>query len=492
MKRVVKAIGRSIAWLFKTIFKTHAKQTIRSLGIALIAAICVVIFILGFFGVTTKYGDVTTTVVKSHESVRYDIDMAKSLKFIYTPVDEDFVPTKEEVDKAREVFEKRLEKTGIETYDLYSDYTTGALELTLPYDIGDSFGLGYFVDNLGATSEFYASTFDSFDASNTPYIFSDKNVTSAKVDFRYLFGNTLQSTVTITLDSEGRKDLKTSTKALMEAKADTGDAQVINFWFNGNRIGTASITETIGTGRITLNSYELDEGGVRMLSMHLNSGQLPYEMEYTASSSNVIEYSAAMGETPSKTVGIALMCAFAAIFLFAIARYGVVGFSGAVSALGASGIIMYFITGFFTGIGAGIVGSLASLAAFALVLFIIIETAMRDGAAIKSLLADPANGVDKAVSVGLRSTVWKTVRVYFVMLIVAVLTVLCGRVGTIASALKLIGLPNTGITALGAFGAVMLPGMLALLLFAILTQRALIALFVGVTKNPVLYGGARK
>ena len=90
-----------------------------------------------FFGVSAKYGDVTTTYIKGAKDIRFGVDIKGGVNVTFVPSD-GYDATDEQLDAARLVIENRLVALNVTDYELYVDPSSDSLILEFPWQSGET------------------------------------------------------------------------------------------------------------------------------------------------------------------------------------------------------------------------------------------------------------------------------------------------------------------------------------------------------------------
>lgn len=463
-------------------------RTLRKLAVLLVVAVAVALFIVGFFGVSTKYGEISNVYVNGAKNIRYDVDFAPNATIVFAPHssgDEEVVPTAEEMDAMKLVMEKRLEMTHLGDYDVSCDYENGKILVHLALNNSVASDFDWFVGMVGAKGEVQAYEGNLETTEGHEPIFTNDNVTKTTYDYTQdIFA--VYHQLNMELDSDGRKALRDSTTTLKQELDDTEEIQYISIWYEGTKVGTIRVTDVIKNGKITFGSSSIDTATLNDLMVLLNSGSMPYEMDYES----IASYPASFGEDVEDSIsniGLALLCGFGAIVLYLLVRFRIIGFAGVVAIAGATGFAMFFMTGFMT--GRGIAGTLAAFAGLITVALLCVETTIRNGNAVRQSLKDST--VLVGVPQGMKSTMADSIIVYIVALLMGILLMLCGPTGIMASLMRLLGVGQTGMLAIGTFGSVLIAGVPAAFVFCVLGSRFFVGSFMDVFKKPGLYGGRK-
>lgn len=452
----------------------------RIVAIVLIAATCITFFVIGFFGYKTKYGEYEKIDINSPYTMIYDTDMGDALEFVFKLSDNTVEMTDAELDAAKEVVCKRLEYVGAAHYSVTVDYVNQRLRVLVPYAswaVSD-----WFSQNVCAKGLIYVS---SGSEDTGAYIFTNENIRAVKIAVDSAYSGYVSYSISLTLDSGGRRALRMATESLAETYLRTDETGYVTMWLDGESQVSKQIKEQAYTsGTISFStSYGLDTNAMNTLGMFLASGPMPYGMEYETVT---IALMPDMGENPITTMAIALLCAFAAIFIFVIIRYGLIGFSGLLGTLAASGVTIFALSGGFT--GQGIPVTIATFSAFVFTLLLSLESILRSGSAIKTAL-HTGSLLDRAISQGFRATVWPTVRIYLVTVALSVIALLCGVSGPVPWLLRMLDLPFTGLVQIHHAGLVLITGLLSGLAFSYFLPYLFLRLFASLIHKPQLFGG---
>lgn len=460
-------------------------RTFKKLVVLIVAAIAIIIFTVGFFGVSTKFGDISTTYVNAAKNIQFDADFTNTATVVFSPsseTGEDIVPTDEELNTIKTVMEKRLERMRVSDFNVRCDYENGKILVEMPLTNSVVSSYSWVLSVLGATGDVIAIEGNPETIDGREPVFTSDNVLETTFDYEQDFFS-VYYLLDMKLDSEGKAALREATTNLKEELDATEDVQYITIWYGGTRVSAIRINDVIKNGRITLRSATLDENTLNELMVYLNSGSLPYAMSY----SSVYSGAGAYGEESVHNVSLALLGGFAVIFLYLIIRFRLIGFSGVIMTLGTVGFTMFFITGFM--IGRGIPGTTASMAALILVALICVETTIRNGNAVRNKLK--GRSVIAAVPDGLKSTFVPSIIVYAVVLLLAILLVLCRAGGEMAWLLRRIGIGSTGLLAIGTFGSVLIAGICCAFVFNVLCNRLMVNSLMETIKKPAMYGGGK-
>ena len=105
-----------------------------------------------FFGVSAKYGDVTTTYIKGAKDIRFGVDIKGGVNVTFVP-SEDYDATEEQLEAAQLVIENRLVALNVTDYELYVDPSSDSLILEFPWQSGETdFDPESAIEEIGTTA----------------------------------------------------------------------------------------------------------------------------------------------------------------------------------------------------------------------------------------------------------------------------------------------------------------------------------------------------
>ena len=308
----------------------------------------VVVFIalfafLTFNGVSTYYGDITTEIVKSTDSIRWGIDISGGVDVTFAPP-EGVEATREQMDAAKAALDLRLVNLGITDYELYVDYSNYDIIVRFPWQAGEAdfdpeaavkelgemaeltFREGYEVDEYGlptgVTAETIILTGDMVESASAVY-WQDEN---AKEQFG----------VSLILNAEGVEAFAEATTRLAASQG------IISIWMDDLCISYPTVNTAITNGECQITGdFTYEEA--KALADKISAGALPYKLV----TSNFSTISAAMGTGARNAMLIAGVIAFVLICIYMIAFYRLPGVVACISLFGQVVGTIACITGFF-------------------------------------------------------------------------------------------------------------------------------------------------
>ncbi|MFR1111779.1 MAG: protein translocase subunit SecD, partial [Anaerotruncus colihominis] len=117
-----------------------------------VVAIIIVFTTLAFFGISTSYGDITTTYIKGVDDIRWGIDIRGGVDVTFTPP-EGYDATPEEMAAAESIIKVRLVSQNITDYETYVDEAKDRIIVRFPWKEGETdFNPEQAVKELGETA----------------------------------------------------------------------------------------------------------------------------------------------------------------------------------------------------------------------------------------------------------------------------------------------------------------------------------------------------
>ncbi|MEG1418880.1 MAG: hypothetical protein RSC55_09740, partial [Oscillospiraceae bacterium] len=389
------------------------KTVVRILAVV-VAALAIALFVFGFFGYETHYGDITTTVIKSAGQMNASGDFFKTMSVAFNAKD-DKVLTNEELDAAATSFAQRLSSFAVADYRVACDYGDGAVEVTIP----QSEYFSSIVTYLALNKSFEVHTGGEKGTDTLVLTAADIDKGAARLEQ----GSTSQYYVfELSLTKEGKAKYAEATAKLAQERQSSGSTQFMSFWFGDSLLESKSINASDNSGNILLkNTSSLQASTIEELNIVLNSSPLPADMNYA----RISEAPARMGEKTLDVVWIAAVAVFAAAAAWFVIRYRASGAVAVICALGTAGGMMAIITGFYSARPVNF--TFATLFAFIAVMFISFEVSLRDCTAIKSRF--PAKSAISPVATGQHATLGATAAGYASIFAVACVLILFSRNG---------------------------------------------------------------
>lgn len=284
----------------------------RYLAFFIVLAITLCVAAMAWFGLTV--GD--TTYVKSAKDIRTGIDIRGGVNATFVPAEEGVVPTAEQLESARAIFETRLDSEGILDYTITTDSEHHAVIVEFPWKSNEKdYDPQAAIDELGETANL---TFCSLkkDGEGNPVDVDGNNInTSGKApapDKVLLSGKDIKSSTAVYQDGQYLVALEFTdegTEAFKQATT-TYINDFIGIYLDDVAISWPTVNSTIDNGEAVIEGSFTSEDA-QDLANKINAGALPYAM----TSSNYNAISATMG---SKALTVMLYAGLAAAILICV------------------------------------------------------------------------------------------------------------------------------------------------------------------------------
>ncbi len=443
---------------------------------------------LNFTGISTTYGDIETTIIKSVDDIRWGIDISGGVDVTFSPA-EGVEATEEQMGAAQAALDMRLVNLGITDYELYVDYANSNIIVRFPWQAGEEdFDPEAAVQELGEMSELTFREGYEVDEYGLPtgvtaenIILSGDDVVSARA-FSYEENGQYMYGVALEFSDEGSAAFAEATETL----AGTGD--VISIWMDNTCISTPTVETAITDGQASITGNFTYESA-KELADRISAGALPFALE----ASNFRTISASMGLGARNAMILAGIIAFALVAIYMIIFYRLPGAVAAIALFGQVVGTIACITGFFGNIPsftltipgiAGIILAVGMGVDANVVTFERIKEELRAGKTLNSALELGYSRAWTAIFDG-------NITVVFVAVI------LMGAFGPPDSLLaKLMSFlyfmfPTTIEGTIYSFGYTLLVGVILNFVFGVFGSRLMLASLskFKALRNPKLYGG---
>lgn len=447
----------------------------------LTAALCAAMFAFGVFGYDTRYGDVTTTVIRGADDLLLSGDFAETKTTSFKASD-GVTLTDAQLKAAAACFEQRMSYfTGIlADYRVAVDYAERTVWVTIPSSENDDAVMSYLLYEMG----FEAHT----GSEQTPetLIFDERGITSLKAHSEAGSNGQTVYSAELKLTDEAREKYAAATKTLVDEYNAGGEQGFISYWFNDSLLSTVNVKDEYTGGTLSVSSGVTASTLEQMLII-LNSEPLPAVL--TLDKEGVSP--ARLGDAIIQILVIAGCAAFAAIAAWLIARYRLGGFIAALCTLGTFGGVIAVISGFYS--APHMTFTLAALAGVVAVVFISLESSLRDCEAVKNAFPSKSG---TPVATALRSTLGGSAMGYAVLLVIGLALMLLTRqqgllFNAVSGAMGRAFIDTLDMSEFGVFGKILLFGTLISACFNIFGERIMLlaASNCAGLKKASLYGG---
>lgn len=304
----------------------------RKVGIPVVfvvVAIIIVFTTLAFFGISTSYGDITTTYIKGVDDIRWGIDIRGGVDVTFTPP-EGYDATPEEMAAAESIIKVRLVSQNITDYETYVDEAKDRIIVRFPWKEGETdFNPEQAVKELGETA---LLTFR--ENQSGPVVIEGKHVKSASAEPS---PDGRGSQVKLELTDEGAELFSDATGRLI--------GQQISIWMDDTMISAPRVDSQIpgGVAYITGGAQGFDVKEAKALADRINGGALPFKLE----TENFSTISPTLGFGARDAMVTAGVIAFVLVAIFIIIMYRMCGVVASIALVGQVAGMIACLTGFF-------------------------------------------------------------------------------------------------------------------------------------------------
>ncbi len=290
------------------------------------ATFFIVAFIIIAIVAYTAYGIAT----QKNSYMRFGIDIKGGVSATFHPA-ENVVPTEEQLDAAKSVFEVRLDSKNILDRTITIDRESNSILIEFPWQANETeFDPVAAIKELGETAQLTFSTLELLEEKTDdaiPYTIGGYT-TYYKINKTFMTGSNVAAAqgayynggygVGLDFDKEGTTLFADS----------TGTGDLIGIMMDETLISVAEIQDEISNGSGFI-SGDFTAEEARDLANKINSGALPFTMEST----NYSAVSATMGTNALGVMLLAGMIALCIIFLFMCIYYRLPGFVASLTLL---------------------------------------------------------------------------------------------------------------------------------------------------------------
>ena len=439
-----------------------------------------------FFGVSAKYGDVTTTYIKGAKDIRFGVDIKGGVNVTFVP-SEDYDATEEQLEAAQLVIENRLVALNVTDYELYVDPSSDSLILEFPWQSGETdFDPESAIQEIGTTAYL---TFREGSSADGDLILDGSMIESAAAQYGPVTsGGASEYYVSLKFTDEGAKAFGEATTRLAASNG------TISIWLDDENVSTATVNAAITDGEAIITSSASNpftQDAVVKMARQINSGALPFALKVDSYST----VSPSLGENSLSAMVLAGVIAFALIVVFMTVLYRLPGFLACIALAGQVAATLAFVSGYFPGFESFTL-TLPGIAGIILAIGMGVDANVITAERIKEELKN-GKSLDGALKSGFARGLTPIIDGNVTIVIVAI--VLMGAFGPsdgmFAKALHFVFFafgPSTAGT-IYAFGYTLLTGVLLNFVFGVFATRVMIrgAASIKALRNPWLYGAAK-
>lgn len=310
-----------------------------------IVAILIIAFTAtSFTGIKWQYGDITKTVLKGADDIRWGIDIRGGVDVTFSPPD-GYDATNEEMDSAASIIRLRLLAQNITDHELYTDMAKDRIIVRFPWKSDEAdFNPEKAIKELGETAMLTFREGVNRDLQTglptgempEVIVLEGKDIESATagLDSAYDGGPADQPTVQLTLKKSGTDKFSEATGRMR--------GQVISIWMDETLISYPTVNDQIRDGKARITGNFTPEEA-KDLADKINAGALPFKLQ----TENYSTISPTLGMGAKDAMVLAGALAFLAVSLFMIFYYRLPGFVAVIALTGQVGLMVATITGYF-------------------------------------------------------------------------------------------------------------------------------------------------
>ncbi len=320
------------------------KRTSKSVFF-IVAVLILALAYTAFFGVYTKFGDRTDTVIRGAKDIRWGIDIRGGVDATYGPVDETMDVTETNLQGVQTIISERLIANGITDYEIYSDLNNKQVIVRFPWSSDEvDFDPTTAIKELGQTAqlEFHigSETTTDKDGNTVPsgeLVLTGKDVANAQAVYQTDDNGNQTPVVSLTLNETGKTAFANATAKQSVSKG------TISIWLDGTMISNPTVQSHITDGQAVISGSFKTIADATDLANLINSGSLPFAIE--AKSCGTI--SPTMGEKALNAMVLAGIIAFVLVAVYLIVSYRLPGFVAVIALVGQLAGSVAAISGYF-------------------------------------------------------------------------------------------------------------------------------------------------
>ncbi len=440
------------------------------------------------FGVYTRYGDRTDTVIKGVGDIRWGIDIRGGVDVTFGPTDDGIEVTQENLDGVKTVIEQRLVSKNITDYEAYTDLANRQVIVRFPW-ANENETPEEAVAEIGQTamlSFHYGDEYETDDEGKQKpkgdLILSGKDVASAEAAYIQNEQGTYEYVVSLKLKESGTAAFAEATK-----KQYANNQAPISIWLDDAMISAPNVQNVITNGEAVINgSFDTYEAAKELADL-INAGSLPFEITATSLGS----ISPTMGSNALYAMGFAAVIAMVVVCVLMIVTYRLPGVVAALSLLGQMTLTIAFISGYF-GVFNSFTMTLPGIAGMILSIGIGVDCNVITAEAVREELR-AGKTIDGAIRSGSKNSFWAIFDGNITVLIVSV--VLMGVFGSSDSIFGFLfsWLPMSTTGSVYSFGYTLLIGVVTNFVMGVWASRVMLRSIsrFKIFRNPWFYGGDR-
>lgn len=453
----------------------------------IVALLIVLVTVTAFTGISTQYGDVTTTYVRGAKDIRWGTDIRGGVDVTFLPPDE-YDATENEMKKAESIIKMRLVNLGITDYEVYTDFNKDRIIVRFPWKSDEeNFDPQAAIAELGETARLTFRKGNERDpqtgapAGETleKILVEGKDVETA---YASVDPERNQYLVSLKFNEEGKQKFADATKLCFQ--------EPMSIWMDDKMISAPVVRAEITDGQAVIEGNFTPEEAAS-LAEKINAGALPFKLQ----TENYNTLSPTLGMGAKDAMVKAGVIAFILIAIFVTVMYRLPGFVASIALLGQVGLMIASITGFFPAFRSFTL-TLPGIAGIILAIGFGVDANIITAERIKEELR-AGKTVENAINSGFSRAFTAIFDGNVTVVFVAV--ILMGAFGPsnsffakmLSPIFTWFGPATAG--AIYSFGFTLLVGVVLNLVMGVLCSRLMLTSLskFDKLKNPVLYGGAK-
>ncbi len=436
------------------------------------------------FGVYTRYGDRTDSVIRGVSDIRWGIDIQGGVDATFGPADESTEISADDLDGVKSIIEQRLVSKNITDYEAYTDVANERVIVRFPWN-STTETPEEAVAEIGQTAmlEFHYGSETGDDGRPTgELVLNGDDVESATAEYSSTDGTNYEYVVALKLKESGRQAFATA-KATQDANGGT-----IAIWLDDRKISDPTVNAEITDGNALISgSFETYEDAKELADL-ITAGSLPFETEVKSLGS----VSPTMGASALKAMAIAGVIAMILVVLLMIVLYRLPGLVASIALLGQMAGTIAFISGYFA-VFDSFTMTLPGIAGLILSIGIGVDCNVITAEAVREEIR-AGKTIDGAIRSGSKNSFWAIFDGNITVLIVA--AVLMGVFGSSSSLFGVLfsWFPVSTTGSVYSFGYTLLIGVVMNFVMGMWASRLMLRSVsrLKIFRNPWLYGGERK
>ncbi len=351
---------------------------------------------LAFFGVSSTFGDITTTYVKGAGDIRFGIDIRGGVEVTFVPDTTETV-TDEQMASAEAVIKLRLLSQNITDSEVYTDYDNNRIIVRFPWKEDEAeFDPAAAIEELGATALLTFREGYEVDSNGAPDGVTKETIILQGADVEKAEAVVYQNEKTGAPSYAVELTLKESGKQAFAEATERLAGKIISIWMDDLCISNPTVNGENGpiTNGIASITGNFTANEATDLADRINAGALPFKLN----SQNFNSISATLGADALQAMLLAGIIAFVLVCIIMIFVFRLPGLIASIALLGQVAGSIAAISGFFPGIPSFTL-TLPGIAGIILAIGMGVDANVITGERIREELAK-GRTLEKAIDIG--------------------------------------------------------------------------------------------